>query len=126
MARKKSTTLTGAELRLMDILWTKGSANTAEVLQMLPGDARLAYTTVLTTLRILEDKGYLSHTKDGKAFVYRPTVDRASASRNALRNLVSSFFQNSPELLVSNLIADNQLSSKQLRRLKTMIGEGSN
>jgi predicted transcriptional regulator len=107
----------------MDVLWTAGSANTAEVLQALPGDARLAYTTVLTTLRILEDKGYLRHTKDGKAFVYHPVVDRTSVSRSALRHLVSSFFQNSPELLVSNLIADEQLSSKQLRRLKKMIEE---
>ena len=123
MARKKSTNLTGAELRLMDILWTKGRANTAEVMKALPGDAHLAYTTVLTTLRILEDKGYLRHTKDGTAFVYEPVIDQASVRRSALRELISSFFQNSPELLVSNLIADEQLSSKHLRRLKKMIEE---
>jgi predicted transcriptional regulator len=121
LARKKSPTLTDAELRLMDVIWTKGSANTAEVLKALPGDDQLAYTTVLTTLRILEDKGYLRHTKDGKAFVYHPVVDRASVSRSALRHLVSRFFQNSPELLVSNLIADEQLTPKDLRRLKKMI-----
>jgi predicted transcriptional regulator len=121
LARKKSPTLTDAELRLMDVIWTKGSANTAEVLKALPGDDQLAYTTVLTTLRILEDKGYLRHTKDGKAFVYHPVVDRASVSRSALRHLVSRFFQNSPELLVSNLIADEQLTAKDLRRLKKMI-----
>lgn len=107
----------------MDILWSKGSANTAEVLKALPGDGRLAYTTVLTTLRILEDKGYLRHTKDGKAFVYHPIVDRKSVSRSALRHLVSRFFQNSPELLVSSLIADEQLSAKHLRGLRTMIEE---
>lgn len=107
----------------MDIIWAKGSANTNEVVKALPGDGQLAYTTVLTTLRILEDKGYLNHTKDGKAFVYRPAKDRASVSRSALRHLVSRFFQNSPELLVSNLIADDQLSSRQLRRLKKMIEE---
>ncbi len=121
MARKKSPTLTDAELRLMDVIWTKGSANTAEVLKALPGDDQLAYTTVLTTLRILEDKGYLRHTKDGKAFVYHPVVDRASVSRSALRHLVSRFFENSPELLVSNLIADEQFTAKDLRRLKKMI-----
>jgi predicted transcriptional regulator len=123
LARKKSPTLTDAELRLMDVLWSKGSANTADVLKALPGDDQLAYTTVLTTLRILEDKGYLRHTKDGKAFVYHPVVDRTSVSRSALRHLVSRFFQNSPELLISNLIADEQLSSKQVRRLKKMIEE---
>jgi predicted transcriptional regulator len=123
LARKKSPTLTDAELRLMDVLWTKGSANTTDVLNALPGDDRLAYTTVLTTLRILEDKGYLRHTKDGKAFVYHPVVDRASVRRSALRHLVSRLFQNSPELLISNLISDGQMSSKQLRRLKKMIEE---
>jgi predicted transcriptional regulator len=107
----------------MDILWTRGSANTADVLKALPGDDQLAYTTVLTTLRILEDKGYLRHTKDGKSFVYHTIVDRASVRRSALRHLVSRFFQNSPELLVSNLIADEQLSSKHLQRLKKMIEE---
>lgn len=107
----------------MDVLWSKGSANTAEVLKALPGDGRLAYTTVLTTLRILEDKGYLRHTKDGKAFVYHPIVDQKSVSRSALRHLVSRFFQNSPELLVSSLIADEQLSAKHLRGLRKMIEE---
>jgi predicted transcriptional regulator len=107
----------------MDILWTRGSANTADVLKALPGDDQLAYTTVLTTLRILEDKGYLRHTKDGKSFVYEPVVDQTSVRRSALRHLVSRFFQNSPELLVSNLIADEQLSPKHLQRLKKMIEE---
>ena len=107
----------------MDVIWSKGSANTTDVLKALPGDANLAYTTVLTTLRILEDKGYLTHTKDGKAFVYHPTIDRTSVSRSALRHLVSRFFQNSPELLVSNLIADDQLNPKQLARLRKMIKE---
>lgn len=123
MARKKSTILTDAELRLMDIIWNRGSANTADVLKDLPGDEQLAYTTVLTTLRILEDKGYLTHTKDGKSFVYEPAIDRASVRRSALRHLVSRFFQNSPELLVSNLIADEQLTPKHLQRLKKMIEE---
>jgi predicted transcriptional regulator len=107
----------------MDVIWTLGSANTTDVLKALPGDDQLAYTTVLTTLRILEDKGYLRHTKDGKSFVYHPLVDRASVRQSALRHLVSRFFQNSPELLVSNLIADEQLSPKDLQRLKKMIQE---
>jgi predicted transcriptional regulator len=123
LARTKSPTLTDAELRLMEILWDKGEATAAEVVQCLPGDARLAHTTVLTTLRILEEKGYLRHIKDGKAFVYHPIVDRTQASRSALRYLVSRFFRNSPELLVSHLITDETLSSKERRRLKELIEE---
>ena len=123
MPRKKSSILTDAELRLMDVIWKLGSANTTDVLKALPGDEQLAYTTVLTTLRILEDKGYLRHTKDGKAFVYHPTIDRNSVRRSAVRHLMSRFFQNSPELLVSNLIEDEQLTPKHLQRLKKMIEE---
>ena len=122
MARKKSPTLTDAELRLMEVIWDKGSASAAEVLGALP-DAGLAYTTVLNTLRILEAKGYVSHTKDGKAFIYHPLVDRGQASRSAIQYLVSRFFGNSPQLLVSNLIEDEQLSKQDLQRLKKLIEE---
>jgi predicted transcriptional regulator len=123
LARKKSITLTDAELRLMDILWTNGPSNTTDVLKVIPGDAKLAYTTVLTTLRILEEKGYAGHTKDGKAFVYHAIVDRASARRSALRHLVGRLFQNSPELLFSNLISDEKLTAKQLSGIKKLIEE---
>src|SRR5215208_6027750 len=108
MARKKSGTLTDAELRLMEILWDKRAASTAEVLDALP-DAELAYTTVLNTLRILENKGYVRHTKDGKAFVYHPLVEREQATLSAVQHLISRFFGNSPGLLVSNLIRQEQL-----------------
>jgi predicted transcriptional regulator len=120
MARTKSPTLTDAELRLMEVIWSKGSASAADVLEGLP-DANLAYTTVLNTLRILEQKKHLRHTKDGKAFIYHPVIDRGEASRTALRHLVSRFFQNSPRLLVSNLIEDEQLSPKDLDQLKGLI-----
>jgi predicted transcriptional regulator len=123
MARKKSPTLTDAELRLMEVIWSKGSATAADVLDSIP-DADVAYTTVLNTLRILEKKGYVSHTKDGKAFVYHPVVDQQQASRSALRHLISRFFQNSPQLLVSNLIEDEQLNKKDLERLKVLIEKG--
>ncbi len=123
MARKKSPTLTDAELRLMEVIWHKGEASAAEVLEALP-DASLAYTTVINTLRILESKGYLRHTKEGKAFVYHPLVDRTAASRTAVQYIVSRFFGNSPGLLVSNLIEDDRLSKRDLQRLKKLI-EGS-
>ena len=122
MARKKSLTLTDAELRLMEVIWQKGSASAAEVLEALP-DRDLAYTTVLNTLRILETKGHLRHTKDGKAFIYHPLIDRSQASRTALQYLLSRFFGNSPGLLVSNLIQEEQLNKQDLRRLKKLIEE---
>jgi len=122
MARKKSPTLTDAELRLMEVVWEKGSASAAEVLGSLP-DADVAYTTVLNTLRILETKGYVRHTKDGKAFIYHPLVDRDQASRSAVQYLVRRFFSNSPGLLVSNLIREEQLNKKDLQKLKQMIEE---
>lgn len=122
MARKKSPTLTDAELRLMDVIWLKRSASAAEVLEALP-DSELAYTTVLNTLRILETKGYLRHTKEGKAFVYHPLVERNQATRTAVQHLISRFFGNSAELLVCNLIEDEQLNKRDLRRLKKLIEE---
>ena len=127
MARKKSPNLTEAELRLMDVIWDKGSATVSEVAEALPKDLGLAYNTVLTTLRILEDKGYLRHIKrdDARAFVYQPIVGRNEAGRNAVRYLVSRFFRNSPELLVLNLLEDEELSAKELGRIRKMIaGEG--
>ena len=127
MARKRSANLTEAELRLMDILWDKGSATVAEVSDSLPKELDLAYNTVLTTLRILEDKGYLEHvkSKEGRAFIYRPLIGRNEASRNAVRYLVSRFFRNSPELLVVNLLEDEELSQKELRRIRQLLQEES-
>jgi predicted transcriptional regulator len=122
MARTKSPTLTDAELRLMDVVWEKECASAADVLAAMP-DAELAYTTVLNTLRILETKGYLRHTKHGKAFIYHPVIDRNQASRSALQHLVSRFFGNSPDLLVSTLIKDERLAKRDLQRLRKLIDE---
>jgi predicted transcriptional regulator len=123
MARSKSPTLTEAELRLMQILWEKGAATVGEVALALPKRLSLAYNTVLTTLRILEHKGYVAHEKRGRAFVYAPLVDRDAASRRAIKHLVTRFFDGSPELLLLNILEDEKLSADELRRLKRMIGE---
>ena len=125
MARKRSPNLTEAELRLMDVLWERGSATVADVAEALPKELGLAYNTVLTTMRILEDKGYLTHSKpeEGRAFVYRPLVGRQEAGRNAVRYLVSRFFRNSPELLVLNLLEDEELSEPELRRIRQLLAE---
>jgi predicted transcriptional regulator len=126
MARKQSPTLTEAELPIMDILWQKGSAVVTDVVAGLDNSA-VAYNTVLTTLRILERKGYVRHTKEGRAFVYHPVVERGEASRKAVRNLVKRFFQDSPELLILNVLEDEGLEEGELARLKRMIsGENPN
>jgi len=113
--------LTDAELRLMDVLWENGAATVNQVAEALQSASPLAYSTVLTTLRILERKGYVRHEKDGRAFVYQPVVNRSSASRSAVRHLLSRFFRNSPELLVLNLIENEDLDGHELERLKKLI-----
>jgi predicted transcriptional regulator len=127
LARKRSPNLTEAELRLMDVLWDRGSATVAEVAEALPKDLGLAYNTVLTTLRILEEKGYLTHSKsdEGRAFVYKPVVGREEASRKAVRYLVSRFFRDSPELLVLNLLENEELGEPELQRIRKLIAEDS-
>jgi predicted transcriptional regulator len=125
LPRKKTPHLTEAELRLMDVLWEKGRASVAEVADALPKDLGLAYNTVLTTLRILEDKGYLQHSKakEGRAFVYRPVVSREQASRNDIRNLLRRFFGNSVEALVLNLLEDEDLGQDEIKRIQRLLKE---
>jgi len=120
MARKQSLTLTEAELPIMEIIWTKGSAAVTDVVDGMP-DSQVAYNTVLTTLRILERKGYVRHTKEGRAFVYHAVVARGEASRKAVRNVMKRFFQDSPELLILNVLEDEQLDQGELDRLKKLI-----
>src|ERR1044072_2258036 len=109
----------------MEVIWEKGQATVGEVVEALPRGLHLAYNTVLTTLRILEDKGYLAHTraKEGRALVYQAVVGRDEAGRSAVRYLVSKFFRNSPELLVLNLLEDEELSARELQRIREMIAE---
>ncbi|MBW4698798.1 MAG: BlaI/MecI/CopY family transcriptional regulator [Aphanocapsa lilacina HA4352-LM1] len=121
MARKRSPTLTESELRLMEILWQRGSATVAEVVEALPKRLSLAYSTVLTTLRILEQKGYVRHTEEGRAFVYCPLVDRNQARRSAVEFVLSRFFNNSPELLMLNILEHEDIDAAELERLRTMI-----
>jgi predicted transcriptional regulator len=121
LARKKAATLTEAELRLMNVLWERGAATVGEVLEAQP--EQLAYSTVLTTLRILEQKGYIQHTKEGRAFLYQPIIGRDGARRNAVRHLVEHFFNKSPELLVLNVLQQEEFNAEDLQRLKTIIEE---
>lgn len=123
MARKRSVTLTEVEQRLMEVLWAKGRASVAEVLDALSKRPRPAFNTVQTTLRILEQKGYVRHEEAGRAFVYYPLVDKASVSRAAVKQLLTRFFDDSAGKLAVNLLADADLTSDELARVERMIAE---
>jgi predicted transcriptional regulator len=117
----KSVTLTEAELRLMDVLWQQGPSTVQQVLEALPGKSPLAYNSVLTTIRILEKKGYVRHIKDGRAYIYRALVEREEASRSEIRHLAHRFFQNSHEMLVLNILEDRGVDSEELNRLRQLL-----
>ena len=125
MPRKTSETLTEAELRIMQVLWQKGAGTVQQVLDTLPGEPALAYNTVLTTIRILERKGYIGHSKDGRAHVYSALVAQEDASRSEIRHLVSRFFRNSHEDLVLNILEDHGIETRELNRLKKMLERSS-
>ena len=110
---------TDRELDVMSVLWDAGSATVAEVRERLSDD--LAYTTVLTVLRTLEQKGYVAHIGEGRAHRYRPLVQRAAAGRSALRRLVEKVFDGSPELLLTQLVSDKNLTDEELRRLRKLL-----
>src|SRR5437016_6380593 len=112
---------TDRELDVMSVLWDAESATVAEVRERLADD--LAYTTVLTVLRTLEQKGHVAHTGEGRAHRYRPLVKRAAAGRSALRRIVDKVFDGSPELLMTQLVSDKNLTDEELRRLRKLLSE---
>ena len=123
MARKGTPTLTEAELRVMNVVWKLGEASVNDVLAVMPSKTRPAYNTVLTIMRILERKGYLEHAKEGRAYIYRPLVNRKGARRRAVRHMISSFFEDSPRLLMLSLMEDEKITPEELAQLKKMIEE---
>lgn len=121
MPRPRSPALTDAEARIMAVLWQRTAATVADVLAALRKKRAVSYSTVQTILRILEAKGYVSHEKVARAFIYRPRVDERQARRRALRHLVTRLFDGSPSLLVLNVLEDDQIDSEELQRLKKLI-----
>ncbi len=121
MARKKSAGLTDGELRLMEVLWEKGAATVSEVAEAMPES--LHYSTVLTTLRILETKGYLKHVKEGRAFIYKPVVGKDEAREGAVSHLLRRFFEGSPELLVLSLVQGKKIDPEEFSRIQKRIAE---
>jgi predicted transcriptional regulator len=125
LPRKQSATLTEAELRIMNSLWQQGPGTVQQVLDSLPEKPALAYNSVLTTIRILEKKGYVGHLKDGRAHVYQPLVGQQEASRSEIRHLVNRFFSNSHEALLLNILRDDEIDDQELNRLREMLSADS-
>ena len=123
MARKQSRTLTDGEHRIMEVLWEKGSATVAEVAEALAGKDGTAYTTILTMMRIMREKGYLRCRKEGRAHVFIPRVDRDTAARKAVRQLLGKFFAGSAGELVLSFLRDEEISLKEIDELKRKIVE---
>lgn len=123
MPPRPSSTLTEAELRIMEVLWEKGPATVQQVLDFLP-NPMLAYNSVLTTIRILEKKGYVEHAKDGRAHLYQPVLGRTEARRTEIRRLVGRFFENSHEELALNILEERGLDTDELQRLRDLLQRG--
>ena len=109
------------ELDVMNVLWEMGSATVAEVRERLADD--LAYTTVLTVLRTLEEKGYVTHEEEGRAHRYLPRLERQQAGESAVRRLTRKLFKDSPELLLNHLVSDRRLSEEELRRMRALLDQ---
>lgn len=105
----------------MQVLWQKGPGTVQQILDALPDRPPLAYNTILTTIRILERKGYVEHAKDGRAHVYTPLVAQEDATRSEIRHLVSRFFRNSHEDLVLNILEERGVEPEELARLRRML-----
>jgi len=125
MPPRKSITLTEAELRLMKLLWLRGESVVGELVAAMPEGETLAYNSVLTTIRILEQKGYVRHRQEGRAYVYSPCVEEHEASRSEIRHMMQRFFGNSRERLLLSLLGDGEIDAEELRRLKEAIAQAA-
>ena len=123
MPPKRSITLTEAELRIMRILWTRGESLVSDLVSAMPDSAPLAYNSVLTTVRILEQKGYVQHRQAGRAFLYSPCVAEQDASQSEIRHVMHRFFDNSRERLMLSLLGEGEITPDELQRLKRAIAE---
>lgn len=121
MARSASPQLTEAEQRIMDVLWEAGEASVRQLTDALHNVHGLAYTTVLTTIRIMTDKGYVDFRKEGRAHIYRPLLSRSGARKRALGTLVSSLFDGSAQSLAQHLVDDDQLTLEDIEALRETL-----
>ena len=109
------------ELAVMSVLWRLGSATVADVRDAMEED--LAYTSVLSALQTLEDKGYVRHESEGRAYRYFPAVAAERAGRSALTRIKDAIFQGSAERMFTQLVSDKQLSREELERMRSLLDE---
>jgi BlaI family transcriptional regulator, penicillinase repressor len=120
MVKTLHAVLSRRERQIIDILYRRGRATAAEVMEDLPGDS--SYSTVRTQLRVLEEKGHVRHEQDGQRYVYSPAVPRGTVRRSALRHLVETFYEGSVEQTVAALLGgDSRLSEPELERIAELI-----
>ena len=121
MPPKRSITLTQAELRLMKVLWGRGQSAVSDMVAATSDEGELAYTSVLTTIRVLESKGYVHHRQEGRAFLYSSCVGELEAGRSEVRHVLQRFFGNSRERLLLSLLGDEEVTPQELKRLREAI-----
>jgi predicted transcriptional regulator len=121
MVKTLHAVLSRRERQIVDILYRRGRATAAEVMEELPGDS--TYSTVRTQLRVLEEKGHVRHDQDGQRYVYSPAVPRGTVRRSALKHLVETFFDGSVEQAVAALLGGegSRLSEEQLDRIEDLL-----
>ena len=119
----EARTLTELQLAILGILWERGEATTLDVHEALQSDRALAVTTVATLLTRLEKKGVLSHRKDGRQHIYRPTVSRRDVRRSKVQELTETLFDGDAAALVSHLVDPETVSCDDLDRIRSLIRE---
>lgn len=110
----------------MKVLWGRGESAVSDLVSGVSDTIPLAYTSVLTTIRILEKKGYVRHRQEGRAFLYSPCVAEQDAGKSEVRQLLYRFFGNSRERLLLSLLGDDEISAEELKRLKEAIAAAPN
>ena len=121
MPRKPSSALTEAEQKIMQVLWDTGEATVKDVHETLNRKKKLAYTTVMTVLKILSEKGYAGNRKEGRAFVYFPLISQQDARQKAISSLVSRFFGGSSQALAQHLVELEDIDLSELAELRKEI-----
>ena len=121
--KSKSATLTPQELEIMKVVWQKGEATVRDVYEDLLERRKIAYTTVMTMMKVLEGKGHLKKRQDDRAYVYKPTRPETTVVRSMVREFVDRLFDGSAHPLVVHLVKDRQVTRKELEELTKLIDE---
>jgi BlaI family penicillinase repressor len=116
-----SIILTRQELQIMKVVWDRGAATVKDVCDAMSQRKVTAYTTILTLMGILEEKGALVHTRSGRAYVYKPLLSRQQATRNQVHDVLTRFFDGSPEKMIENVLENEVTAPEQLGSVKSLL-----